>query len=247
LAAPDKLTIDTPEQIALEYTLAGAGSRFLALAVDTGIQALAVILTALVLLGARAAFGLSFGVWVQAAVVLFWFLVYYGYFAVFETVWSGQTPGKRIVGLRVIGSTGRPITAFDAILRNLLRIVDSLPGIYAVGIISVFVTARSQRLGDLAADTVVVHEQSLRHQLTPPAAAAAASRGAARLDAGEIEAMETFVKRREELPIYMRDRTARQLAQHLRERLDLSLDPQLSDEALIEELVVEYRRTGRSR
>ena len=89
------------------------------------------------------------------------FLLYYGYFAAFEALWGGQTPGKRAVGLRVISVTGQPITTFDALLRNLLRIVDQMPGIYAVGVLSIFFTARNQRLGDLVAGTVVVQEHGL--------------------------------------------------------------------------------------
>ena len=94
--------------------------------------------------------------------ILLGFLLYYGYFAAFEALWGGQTPGKRAVGLRVISVTGQPITTFDALLRNLLRIVDQMPGIYAVGVLSIFFTSRNQRLGDLVAGTVVVQEQGLR-------------------------------------------------------------------------------------
>lgn len=248
MAAPDKLTIDTPEQIALEYTLAGAGSRFLALAADTILQAvvMAALIPLLAWAGIYAAPGLrAWATWIQAGVVLAGFALMYGYFAAFEALWNGQTPGKRLVGLRVIGVTGRPITPMDAILRNLLRIVDSFPVIYAVGIVSVFLTERSQRLGDLVAGTVVVHETRVERRQMPAAPAAAAPVGAARLDAREIEAMETFLRRRDDLPPQLRDRTARQLAQHVRERLTLRVEQQPSDERLLEQLVTEYRRGGR--
>ena len=250
MAAPDKLIIETPEQIAIEYTLAGAGSRFLAIAVDTALQLVVILSLVLILVAARVAAGTGFGgwaTWVQAAMVLVYFGLMHGYFAIFEALWSGQTPGKRLIGLRVISTSGRPITAFDSILRNLLRIIDSIPGIYAVGLLSVFVTARNQRLGDLAAGTVVVHEQSLRHGASPAALAAPVSFGAARLEPREVEAMETFLTRRDDLPLHMRDRTARQLAGHLRQRLSLSAEQQPSDERLLEELVAEYRRMGRAR
>jgi len=251
LAAPDKLIIETPEQIPLEYTLAGAGSRFLAIAVDTALQLLAVLMVlVLLLVAARAAAGTGFrgsATWVQAALVLAYFVLMYGYFAVFEALWSGQTPGKRIIGLRVISTSGRPITTLDSILRNILRIIDSIPGIYAVGLISVFVTARNQRLGDLVAGTVVVHEALLRHTQAPARSTAPAPLGAARLDPREVEAMEVFLSRRHDLPMPTRDRTAGQLARHLRQRLCLTLEQQPSDEQLVEELVAEYRLSGRSR
>ena len=250
MSAPDKLIIDTPEQIGLEYTLASAGSRFLAVALDTALQILMFLALVLILVGVRLAAGsglAAWATWVQAGVVLVSFLLMYGYFAAFEAMWNGQTPGKRRIGLRVISVSGRPITAIDAILRNLLRIVDSIPGIYAVGLVSVFLTARNQRLGDLVAGTVVVHEGALRRRGAPATATRAASLGAARLEPREIEAMEAFLRRRDELPIHLRDRAARQLAAHVRERLQLSLDQQPANELLLEELVAEYRRTGRAR
>ena len=181
------------------------------------------------------------------ALVLVLFLLTYGYFAAFEALWNGQTPGKRSIGLRVISVSGRPVTAIDSILRNLLRIVDSIPGIYAVGLVSVFLTARNQRLGDLVAGTVVVHEQPLQRRGGPAVATRLAPLGAARLEAREVEAMEAFLRRRDDLPGHLRDRTARQLAAHVRERLQLSMEQQPSDELLLEELAADYRRTGRTR
>jgi uncharacterized RDD family membrane protein YckC len=250
VAAPEKLIIETPEQISLEYTLASAGSRFLALAIDTLLQlAVTLLLGLLALVPITLSLGSrDFSLWVIAALWLLWFAVYYGYFAFFEASWSGQTPGKRAVALRVMTVSGRPITAFDAILRNLLRIVDQLPGIYAVGIVSIFLTARNQRLGDLAAGTVVVHDQPLRHDHVTPVLASGAPRlGADRLQPNELEAMELFLKRRNDLPIWRRDRAARELAKHVRMRLAIPVDQQPSDEGLLEELVAEYRSRGRSR
>ncbi len=183
---PEKLTIDTPEQIALEFPLAGAGSRFLALAIDTFVQ-LAIVARPRARRrssrsgSARSAISRSRR-GSSRALILLGFLLYYGYFAAFEALWGGQTPGKRAVGLRVISVTGQPITTFDALLRNLLRIVDQMPGIYAVGVLSIFFTARNQRLGDLVAGTVVVQEHGLPRgravQSTPPTATRL---GAARL------------------------------------------------------------------
>jgi uncharacterized RDD family membrane protein YckC len=249
LSAPDKLTIETPEQISLEYALASAGSRFLALAIDTVLQfaVIAVLwVIAVFALALRVATVEAAGTWVIAGIVLAASAILYGYFAVFEALWNGQTPGKRAVGVRVITLSGRPIGPMDSILRNLLRIVDQIPGIYAVGIVSVFLTERNQRLGDLAAGTVVVHEQPLRHQQPAVTVVAGAPRlGAHRLQPNEVEAMEVFLKRRQELPTWMRDRTARDLARHLRARLDIPLERQPANETLLEELVAEFRARGR--
>ena len=249
MSAPEKLTIDTPEQIALEYSLASAGSRFLALAIDTVLQTVVILVIALLGLASltvQFAAGAELTLWLQALMILVGFTVFYGYFAIFEAIWNGQTPGKRAIGLRVLTLSGRPITVFDSILRNLVRIVDQIPGIYAVGLVSVFLSARNQRLGDLAAGTVVVHEQAARHDVSMPSAIGSGPHlGAHRLQPDEIEAMEVFLRRRAELPDWRRDRTAAQLAKHVRARLGIAVDRQPSDERLLEELVAEYRSRGR--
>ena len=244
MTAPEKLTIDTPEQIALEFAIAGAGSRFLAMAIDTLIQ-LAVVLgfVLVALAGSRivAAGGSTIGKWIAALLIVGGFLLYYGYYAGFEAAWNGQTPGKRAVGLRVITVTGQPITAYDAILRNLLRIVDQLPGIYAVGVLSIFLTEKNQRIGDLVAGTVVVQEAPDAGRAFPDVPPATVRLGAARLTAGELEVVETFLSRREDIPDHVRSRTASQLASRIRARLDLPFASHADDETLIESVAAEYR------
>jgi uncharacterized RDD family membrane protein YckC len=241
---PEKLTIDTPEQIALEFPLAGAGSRFLALAIDSFVQIAVLLVLALVgLLGLwfRSRGFQSLATWVAAVLILLAFVLYYGYFAAFEALWGGQTPGKRAVGLRVISVTGQPITPFDALLRNLLRIVDQMPGIYAVGVLSIFFTSRNQRLGDLVAGTVVVQEQGQAHTDLSSPKAPVPRLGAARLSIEEVEVIQAFLTRRADLPDYLRMHTAGQLANRIRQRLELSAASHSDDEALIESIAAEYR------
>jgi len=242
---PEKLTIDTPEQIALEFPLAGAGSRFLALAIDSFVQVAVLLVLALLALLAFSLRSLgyqSLATWVFALLVLLAFILYYGYFAAFEALWGGQTPGKRAIGLRVISVSGQPITTFDALLRNLLRIVDQMPGIYAVGVLSIFFTARNQRLGDLVAGTVVVQEHRLVQAELQSAAAPATRLGAARLTIEEVEVIQTFLTRRADLPGDLRGRTASQLADRIRARLELPAGSHRDDEALIESAAAEFRR-----
>jgi uncharacterized RDD family membrane protein YckC len=262
VSASEKLTIDTPEQIALEFPLASAGSRFLALAIDTLIQFggfLVLFGVALAGMALRSGSGAPLGTWTIAIVVLLGFLLYYGYYAAFEALWSGQTPGKRAIHLRVISTSGRPITVFDALVRNLVRTVDQLPGIYTVGLLSIFLTERNQRLGDLAADTVVVHEQPIeRHHLPFPSTLEQAldadrdavqaapprpvvRRGAARLSPQEIAVVETFLARRSSLPDYMRRSKAVAIAARVRTRLAIPAEPRLDDEKLLEEIAAEFR------
>jgi uncharacterized RDD family membrane protein YckC len=244
LAASEKLTIDTPEQIALEFPLASAGSRFLALAIDTLLQLAGLLVLAVLALVSTAIAGLVWApgaTWAFAVAVILGFLLYYGYYAAFEALWNGQTPGKRWIGLRVITTSGRPIGAFDALLRNVVRIVDQVPGIYTVGLLSVFFTERNQRLGDLAADTVVVHEQPIERRELRTDRRGARLRGAAKLTPQEIAVIETFLMRREELPDARRGKNGAALAARVRARLDIREDLSVSEETLLEEIVAEYR------
>jgi uncharacterized RDD family membrane protein YckC len=135
----DELRIDTPEQVALELPIAGIGSRFLAIVVDTLLQGVTYfIATVLLILAASLAPGALrlppvLAGFLPAILVFIVFCIYWGYFAFFEIVLRGQTPGKRVAGIRVIKDTGRPVDALSAILRNLLRGIDFLPALYAVG------------------------------------------------------------------------------------------------------------------
>src|ERR1039458_8845363 len=132
----DKLTIETPEQTSLEFPLAGVGSRCMALLLDTLIQIIVALILVLLLSifqlvspGEASGWGLG-GLWAQAIIVFGGFLILYGYFALFESIWNGQTPGKRVAHLRVIQESGRPIQVWQALARNLMRIIDSLPFCY---------------------------------------------------------------------------------------------------------------------
>jgi uncharacterized RDD family membrane protein YckC len=256
--ASEKLTIDTPEQIALEFPLAGVGSRFLAVAIDSLIQVALGLAVALVWLALLATVlvsaGRDAGIWTLAIAVLLGFCVLYGYFATFEILWQGQTPGKRMIGLRVIGADGRPITAYQALLRNLLRLVDQLPGLYGIGIVSVLLTARNQRLGDLAAGTVVIHEQQAISPVSPllvpvpevarggVVAPRTGSLQAGRLTDREIALIERFLQRRSDLDVDTRERTGREIAARVRHRLGLTAGEQ--DEALLERITAEYRASS---
>src|SRR5262249_27651903 len=152
------LNIRTPEHVELRYKLAGIGNRFLAFALDSLILVSAVVVLCLGVLGAWVFLPdvKNLKMIVAAAAVRLFFILYYGYFLTFETIWNGQTPGKRKLHIRVIRDDGRPITFFEALIRNLMRIVDSFPPfLYAVGSLSIFFSAKAKRLGDYVAGTVV--------------------------------------------------------------------------------------------
>ena len=163
----NRLEIVTPENIAFEYRIAGPFWRLPAYLID-----LIITLAIIIVIGLAAifAFGMVrlYGVGIMFFLIT-WFVASWFYGGMFEALWNGQTPGKKLLGLRVVQVDGRPINALQAILRNILRSVDSLPtfpffgGIpvtcYLVGLTSCLMTPRYQRLGDLACGTIVVIEE----------------------------------------------------------------------------------------
>lgn len=168
----DPYYLRTPEQIDLQYDLAGLGSRSLAMLVDGCIQGVIVLALMIVFGFGMALLGSTFFrdssmviLAVGAALgLLVIFVIVWGYFIFFELIWNGQSPGKRVAGLRVLTTRGEPVTLVHSLVRNVMRLIDILPSAYMAGAISILLTRRSQRLGDLAAGTVVVRE---RHEPLP--------------------------------------------------------------------------------
>lgn len=157
--------VETPEQIGLEYDIAGLGTRLMAAIVDmVFLSLIAGLVLCFGALGLTAVFA-SIGDEETASAIaiaivgLIFFAVIWGYFALFETIWHGQSPGKRWTGLRVIQDGGYPIGFAHAAIRNIVRIADFLPFLYIIGAIVMLVDSRSRRLGDLVAGTIVVKEQ----------------------------------------------------------------------------------------
>lgn len=146
--------------VQLDLPLAHVGTRGLAVLVDTVILVLAMLgLIAVFLLGGAT---LPEGLSQYVTVVLIWcaFLLYWGYFTLFEQFMGGQTPGKRLLGLRVVNDDGTDVGWLGSLLRNLLRIIDFVPGTYGLGVAVMLVNPRGKRVGDLAAGTIVVRERS---------------------------------------------------------------------------------------
>ncbi len=243
MSSDETLTIDTPEQMRLEYPLAGVGSRALALMMDSlyQIAILAVLLLVALGLGLTGRMFGSEGAWVMAFLILGLFAIQFGYYALFEALWSGQTPGKRQMKLRVIRTNGRPLTAAGSVARNLMRLVDSLPSLYGIGILVVMLTPRRQRLGDLLAGTVVVHEASAT--AAPPPwldAALPAATASGLLTPEELRLVETFLERRDGMVLDARVRLAGQIADRIGARLRVEYEDRRDGEAWLAGLV---RRT----
>jgi len=161
----DRYVAATPEGVSLEFVLAGLGSRFVAVFIDLVIQVLA---AGIVIAAVDAAIGTSSTTrqYVAAGVdVLIGFLAVFGYFVLFECLNAGRSPGKALTGLRVVRVDGGPVGVRASVLRNVGRLVDLLPSLYAVGAVLILVTRNNQRLGDLLAGTLVIRERGAASRL----------------------------------------------------------------------------------
>lgn len=262
----ETLVIETPERVPLHFALASIGNRFLACAVDHTLQILAIALIIIFFawIGnlARLSDKLSEAPkWVLAVLIVLVFLIWSSYFAVFEWLWNGQTPGKHWLKLRVIREDGRPITFWEAAARNLLRIFDMMPApFYSVGLISVFVSRRDQRIGDFVAGTVVVHEREAQAPTFNQVFAAPTSDEALRrsfdplpfvgniasLTEREIEVVVTFLRRRWDLPDLTRQWMAWRVATPLLYKIRPGFDRErFTYEGFLEELLHRYRAQHR--
>jgi uncharacterized RDD family membrane protein YckC len=240
------LAVRTPESIAFSYELAGIGSRFLAVALDMLCQfaVLFAIFWGLILIATHAPhtpppprsddrLSESIGVAIVVAVV---FLIFFGYFIAFEAFWHGQTPGKKLVGLRVVRDGGYPIDLGASAIRNIIRIGEFAAGFYAVSAVAALCSRENKRLGDMAAGTIVVRD------------ARAATLAAVRENAGtenaprpvlltkaEHDVIDRFASRRAALEPHVRAAIAARIAGQIRPRVSYDLQ-RLSDEELIEKL-----------
>jgi len=263
---PDQLTIETPEQVAIRFPIAGIGSRFLAILADTVIQTIAyvVLFFAVFLIMSSApqpfqAIARAGDKWFIAAVILLFFLTYWGYFTLFEAFWNGQTPGKRLCKLRVIRDSGRQITLFESMTRNLIRVVDSVPSFYAVGIVVMLCNRRNKRLGDFAAGTLVIHERAPEPPLWVGSAARTITAGTfapappptpavdpnavdlpadavARLSADDLNVIDHFFARAIDIDIPRRRALAERLAQQMTAKMSIEMPPGVTPERLLESI-----------
>lgn len=158
----NRVTLQTPESVELEFTLAGIGNRALALVIDYTVlsASLTVFIIAwslllIQILGFVNTSG-NLRLWLVALALLVSFGIYTCYFIIFETLWQGQTPGKRFAKIRVIRDDGRPIGLQQATLRALLRAVDDT---LFLGALLIMLSRREKRLGDWAAGTIVIQAE----------------------------------------------------------------------------------------
>jgi uncharacterized RDD family membrane protein YckC len=271
----ETLIIETPERVSLAFALASIGNRFLAVAIDHFIQYFAIfdVLWAFLSISGfgeaierAGAYPLleEMPKWTIALMIIVLFLIFTGYFIFFEWLWNGQTPGKRLLKLRVIREDGRPITLWEAVARNLLRIFDTFPGfvlpIYSIGLITIFMSRRDQRIGDMFAGTVVIRERSdeapkfsdvfstritdaALRRLQKQTFFTADLRG---VTESEIEVVESFLRRRDDLSERQRLWMAWRVALPIMYKIKPVYDMQtFTYEGFLEELVHRFHSRNR--
>ena len=254
--------------------LAGIGSRFIALLVDSliwlaGFLVIVMLLAIFVQSSTPASTRASSDIpeqWAVALVIFIIFLLNWGYFTLFEAFWNGRTPGKRVARIRVIQRSGRAIGLFESMARNLVRYVDQFPFCYAVGVIAIFASRQHQRLGDMAAGTLVVRDRVQEapmwgesgartftaHIFAPSApspephnAYSLPATGIARLSSTDLEVLEGFFARRLDLSLPTRRALAERIAAAIQAKSGLEPPDGASVETFLEVTARQLRDQAR--
>lgn len=253
------IDVETPELVVFSYTIAGVGSRALAALIDTLLAVAAIVVIMIVIAIGLATPGRKpgstgdvFDAWAGAIFIFAVFCVMWGYYVLFEGLADGQTPGKRLLRLRVVRDGGYSVTFAASAVRNLVRFVDIQPlGCYAVGIISIMFSKSGKRLGDIVAGTLVVREGLIR-QPTPTAAPPSRGEAPPRLEAAltedEFAVLERFMERRASFDAGRREQLASQLAIRLTSALRDSVGTAVGSSTELERLeqLYESERSARA-
>ena len=239
----DVHTVRTPENVRFEHELAGLSERALGVLIDLAVMSTLVGMAALTC----AVFGVVLAGFARAMYFVALFAIQWGYAVVLEWRWHGQTVGKRVLGTRVLTRDGLPIRFGQAALRNLLRVVDILPGGYLAGGLCALFDARARRFGDIAADTIVVRVQVSEWSRARRAGERGAELGARDataptshvLTAAERDVLLDLLERREQLPLPVRHELCANLARQIEARLSIGRSEFLSDERFLLQLAAE--------
>jgi uncharacterized RDD family membrane protein YckC len=242
----DRVQIATPEGVDLEVELGGLGSRFIAETIDYVLKGIIIVALAILL------YAIGNGV-ATAVFLVLTFAIWFGYDVLFEVLAGGRTPGKRALGLRVVRTGGQPVGFRTSTIRNLFRLVDGPATSYVVGIVAMLVSKKNQRLGDMAAGTLVVREPARprgsrtsweKVPAPPPApwtkptdngAAADSQWDVSAISQEEFAAVRQFLDRRWTLEPGPRQQLAWRLAEGLRPKV-AGVPQELGGEPLLERL-----------
>ncbi|HEY9615872.1 MAG TPA: RDD family protein [Microcoleaceae cyanobacterium] len=253
-----RISLSTPESVELEFTLAGLGNRAIALLIDYHI--LGAILLGFWILWYVLSVGLlstlskgdndysAAPLWLLAIALLLNFALYNGYFVFFETVWRGQTPGKRITKIRVIQDDGRPIGLPQAALRAILRLVDDF---FFIGLFFIALGKHEKRIGDWAAGTIVVQENRAEAKTNIVISDVAKELAItlpettdfAQLLPDDYAVIREYLQRRERMAMEARSELSLKLARQLRSLILLeTIPPNLTSDQFLEAVYLAYQQ-----
>lgn len=252
------ISFSTPESVELEFILAGIGNRTLALVIDYHI--LGVILVGFWILWYWFTMGLfsilsqsggdysNVPLWLLAIALLINFVLYNGYFVFFETIWRGQTPGKRITKIRVVQDDGRPIGLPQAALRSILRLIDDF---LFIGLFCILLGKREKRIGDWAAGTIVVQETRadaktnivISDVATELAKTLPETTDFAQLLPDDYAVIREYLQRRNRMEVKARSDLSLKLARQLRSLILLeTIPPNLTSDQFLEAVYLAYQQ-----
>jgi uncharacterized RDD family membrane protein YckC len=254
----NRIRLLTPESIELELTLAGIGSRALALLIDYHIIAIVLItfwfiwsVFSLQLLSYFISVPQSYDAvrtWLLAIAFFITFILLAGYFVFFEVVWQGQTPGKRFTKIRVIRDDGRPVGLAQALLRALLRVVDDY---LFIGVFFILFGQREKRIGDWVAGTVVVQEErpygkssvTVSREAEALAVELAQHPAFSELLPDDFAVIREYLQRRNFMDIPPRRELSSKLAQNAKRLIRLEVLPfEVSNEQFLEAIYLAYQK-----
>lgn len=255
----NQINLQTPESVELEFTLAGIGNRSLALIIDYLICGLTILFIWVIggflyfqLLSNLTVDGLSdrLAQWLWAILSIASFGIYVGYFVIWETLWRGQTPGKKWTKIRVIRDNGKPERLPQAILRALLRPVDDL---FFIGVFLIIFLSQEKRIGDLVAGTIVVQEESgklAEVDISPEAEDLAVQLQTeaeiANLEPEDFATIRDFLQRRKNIMLQYQHQLSRKLAQQVKEIILLDEIPEgYSNSQFLEATYFAYQQSDR--
>lgn len=252
----NQINLQTPESVELEFTLAGIGNRSFALIIDYLISGLTILLVWII--GAFLAFqlvpnlaeaGLSdrLAQWIWAIQLMTTFAIYVGYFVVWETLWQGQTPGKKWTKIRVIRDNGKPERLPQAILRALLRPIDDL---LFIGVFFIIFSRQEKRIGDLVAGTLVIQEEASKWNQIDISQEAEDLAVQLRIEAEinnllpeDFATIRDFLQRRKNIMLQYQHQLSRKLAQQVKEIISLEDVPEgYSNSQFLEAIYLAYQQ-----
>jgi uncharacterized RDD family membrane protein YckC len=217
-----EIDITTPEHVQLRFKIAGIGSRATAQVIDwfiLGLINFTIFFIAIKLQDSFIGDIAYFSEYMWAFIIVVFFVLTWGYFAFLEFFNSGRTIGKWLMGIRVIQDNGQSITFLSAFLRNVLRIVDFLPGMYLLGMIMIFAHPKHKRIGDLVGGTMVIYERKRKKaklkkdvENIDPARITVDDWARTKITTREWELLKTYVSRRPTLGELDRERTTMKVA-----------------------------------